>query len=125
MYPFKSITGDFNWSEWRNIKDPEYKCRLQDYYETDAIGLNLVCGKKGVCSIGIRRDTNDKHSLSILYTALSYLDLPQEYPWVLQTPHENIIILDAQDSFNSKDEKTFKDLRIIWETFIQLPIRGT
>ena len=56
---------------------------------------------------------------------MSYLDLPQEYPWVLQTPHENIIILDAQDSFNSKDEKTFKDLRIIWETFIQLPIRGT
>lgn len=125
VYPFKSVTSNFNWLEWRNLKDLEYKSRLQNYYEIDAIGLNLVCGKKGICGIGIRRDNNNKHSLSVLYTALSYLNLPIDYPWVIQTPHENIIVLDAQDGFNNKDEKIFKDLRIIWETFIQLPIRGT
>lgn len=125
VYPFKSVTSNFNWLEWRNLKDSEYKSRLQNYYEIDAIGLNLVCGKKGICGIGIRRDNNDKHSLSVLYTVLSYLNLPREYPWVIQTPHENIIVLDVQDGFNNKDEKVFKDLRIIWETFIQLPIRRT
>ena len=124
VYPFKSITDTFNWLDWRNIKDSDYKNMLQDYCNVDAVGLNLVCGKKGVCGIGIRRDDDNRHSLEILFVALQYLNLPQEYPWVISTPHEYIIIVDVQNSFSNKDIKQFEYIRIIWETFIQLPIRG-
>lgn len=124
VYPFKSVTGDFNWLDWRNLNDAGYIDRLQEYNETDAIGLNLVCGKKGVCGIGIRRDENDRHSLEVLHTALGYLGLPKDCTWVIQTPHENIIIIDAQTGFNKKDQKKFENIRIIWESFIQLPVRG-
>lgn len=124
VYPFKSMTGNFNWSEWRNMKDSEYISRMQTYNDADAIGLNLVCGKKGVCGIGIRRDNDDIHSLKVLLTALNYLGLPQDYSWVIKTPHEYIIVVDVLNGFNNQDTKRFEYVRIIWETFIQLPIRG-
>ena len=79
VYPFKSVTGDFNWLDWRNLNDDGYIDRIQEYNKTDAIGLNLVCGKKGVCGIGIRRDENNVHSLKVLHIALKYLGLSKDY----------------------------------------------
>lgn len=124
VYPFKDLLQDFSWSEWRNINDSEFENRLNEYNEVEAIGLKLVTGKKGVCGIGIRRSTDDQHSLSVLQTSLSLLGLSKDYDWIIQTPHEYIIIIDAVDGFNNKDQKVFDNIRIYWETSIQTPIRG-
>lgn len=124
VYPFKDLLQDFSWSEWRNINDSEFESRLDKYNEVEAIGLKLVTGKKGVCGIGIRRSTDVRHSLSVVQTSLSLLGLSKDYDWIIQTPHEYIIIIDAVDGFNNKDQKVFENIRIYWETSIQAPIRG-
>lgn len=123
VYPFTNVLDNLKWSEWRNVKDTEYINRMYTYYETEAIGLKLVAGKKGVCGIGIRRDTNDRHSRGIVRTALSLLNLPEDYLWVIHTPHEYIIIVDLQEGLSSTDQKLFENVRIIWEEDIQLPNR--
>lgn len=123
VYPSKNPVEGFKWSDWRNVKDAEYEERLHSYYNEDAIGLNIVTGKKGVCGIGIRRDNNDRHSRSILQEALKLLELPKNYLWILKTPHEYIIIVDAQLGFSNQDQKQFQNIRIIWEQALQLPLK--
>lgn len=123
VYPFKSSIERLKWSDWKNIKDMEYKEKLSDYYKEDALGLNLVTGKKGICGIGIRRDTNNRHSLAILQEVLELLELSKDYLWVLETPHEYIILVDIAIGFNNKDPKHFKNIRIIWEEGLQVPVK--
>lgn len=123
IYPFKSPIEDFKWLSWRNVKDTEYEERLHSYYNEEAIGLNIVTGKKGICGIGIRRDTNNRHSLAILQESLELLGLPKDYLWVLKTPHEYIIIVDVQLGFDKQELKNFQNVRIIWEKPLQLPVK--
>lgn len=123
VYPFKDLLQDFRWSDWRNVNDAEFESKLAMYSEVDAIGLKLVTGKKGACGIGIRRDTNNRHSLAVLQTSLNLLKLPKDYSWIIQTPHEYTIVIDAIDGFSNKDQKVFENVRLYWETSIQVPIK--
>lgn len=121
VYPFDNPTESFSWSYWKNIKDADYTSLIDNYKKIDAIGLNIVTGKKGICGIGLRRDNNERHSLSILKETLQLLSLPDDYLWVLKTPHEYIVIVDIRNGFNRQDLKNFGYVRILWETNIKLP----
>ena len=121
VYPYYSVMDVIKWSEWRNIKDADYIERMNSYNGEGVIGLKLVTGKKGVCGVGIRRDNDDRFTRGVLYNALSLFELPKDYTWILQTPHEYIIIVDLVEGLSNNDPKKFENLRIYWEADIQLP----
>ena len=121
VYPYRDYYEQFNWLEWRNVKDPDYKEKYSAYDWDSANGVNVVTGKKGILIISFRKDENDNYANNSLNNVLNILGLPMDYDWVVEGNTTFSIVLDVCDMPMGRIKKKYREISLIYEDHFVLP----
>lgn len=109
------------WLFWKNLKsnnDYDREAQLWDWDNSD--GIKLIVGKKGVRVLEVT-------SKQTLKKALTLLELPKDYPWIIYSQSRYGIIVDTpgvSKITKGIQNKSFKKLSILWEGYYMLPSTG-
>lgn len=121
VYPYRDYYEQFQWLDWRNLKDPDYEEKYSTYEWASANGINVVTGKKGILIIRFRKDENDNYANNSLNNVLDILGLPKDYDWVVEGSTTFAIVLDVCDMPMGKIKKNYREISIIYEDHFILP----
>ena len=114
----------FDWVNWRHKKQTFEELRGYDW--VTAKDLYAVVGKKGIralCLLRVADESIDIRNLLVERT-LSLLELPFDYPWVVDYGDAISVIVESADDKQGMKSRKFHNIELLWEDALSLPIGG-
>lgn len=115
VFPFS--LEEVAWKFWKDKKDADYLALFKTWDWDGESGLKLVVGKKGIRMI----ELSDREQLS---EVLSLLELPDDYPWIIDSVQGLGIVVDTPSATHSVfglGNKSNSYCRLLWEGYYVLP----
>lgn len=115
----------FDWADWRHKKQTIEELRGYDW--ASAKEIYAVVGKKGIrvlCLLRVGEESIDYRDLLIERT-LSLLDLPYDYPWVVDYGDAISIFVESADDIQGMKSQKYLDMELLWQDTLTLPTNGS
>ena len=115
----------FDWVDWRHKKQTIEE--LRDYDWASAKDIYAIVGKKGIRVLSILKVEDESIDLRniLVERALSLLELPYDYPWVVDYCDAICVFVESADDIQGMKSLKYNDIELLWQDTLCLPTGGS